>query len=45
MANHGTDTILNDTFYADSYWDDIRVPLSSIKRLGFTDPDWVKLAI
>lgn len=25
-------------------WDDIRVPLSSIKRLGFTDPDWVKFA-
>lgn len=23
-------------------WDDIRVPLSSIKRLGFTDPDWVQ---
>lgn len=21
-------------------WDDIRVPLSSIKRLGFADPDW-----
>ena len=24
-------------------FDDIRVPLSSIKRLGFTDPDWVKI--
>lgn len=23
-------------------WDDLRVPLSSIKRLGFTDPDWVQ---
>jgi len=21
-------------------WNDIRVPLSSLKRLGFTDPDW-----
>ncbi len=23
-------------------WDDIRIPLSSIKRLGFSDPDWVQ---
>lgn len=23
-------------------WEDLRVPLSAIKRLGFTDPDWVK---
>ena len=23
-------------------WDDLRVPLSSIKRLGFSDPDWVQ---
>lgn len=23
-------------------WDDVRVPLSSIKRLGFSDPDWVQ---
>lgn len=23
-------------------WDDIRVPISSAKRLGLTDPDWVK---
>jgi hypothetical protein len=23
-------------------WDDLRVPISSIKRLGFTDPAWVQ---
>lgn len=23
-------------------WDDLRVPLSSTKRLGFSDPDWVQ---
>lgn len=36
MTNFLVDTV--PTF------DDIRVPLSSIKRLGFSDPDWVQFA-
>ena len=32
LVMHGTATV----------WDDIRVPLSLAKRLGFSDPDWVK---
>lgn len=29
---------------AATVWEDIRVPVSSIKRLGFSDPDWVQFA-
>jgi hypothetical protein len=30
-------------FYGDAtVWDDLRVPVNSVRRLGFSDPDWVQ---
>lgn len=38
-----TDDAGNERDVALSGWDDLRVPVSSIQRLGYSDPGWAKL--
>jgi len=53
ISRFGEDTTNYSEFESDgtlefngtaTVWEDLRVPISSIKRLGFSDPDWVKFA-